>query len=75
MLGGPVGKFSPLFSFFPRDHKIKQQKKTEKRDRPRTDHSTISAKPHFVTLLPPTPFCKEFDSFCKEITNSGDIMA
>jgi hypothetical protein len=68
-----------IFQFFPfffptTRHKIEQQKKTEKRDGPRTDHSTISAKPHFNESLSPAPFLKEFDSFCKDIANSGNVM-
>jgi hypothetical protein len=55
----------PFFS--PRAHKIEQKKKPEKWDQPQTDHSTISAKPLFNALLPPAPFHKDFDSFCKEI--------
>ncbi len=54
---------------------IEQQKKSEIRDQPRTDHSTISAKPHFNALLPPAPFHKECNSFCKEIANSGNVTA
>jgi hypothetical protein len=68
-----VGKFSPFFSL-PRTHKIKQ-KKTEEQDGSWTDHSIISAKPHVDASLRPSPFRKEFDSFCKEIANSGSIMA
>jgi hypothetical protein len=67
-----VGNFPP---FFPTTHKIEQQKKAEKWDGPRTDHSTISAKPHFNELLLPAPFLKEFDSFCKDIANSGGVTA
>jgi hypothetical protein len=75
LIRGPVGKFPPPF-FFPSAHKIKQQKKPEKRDGPWTDHSTISAKPHFDASLLPAPFCKkEFNSLCKEIANSGNITA
>jgi hypothetical protein len=72
-VGGPVGKFPPLF--FPTTHKIEQRIKPEKWDRPRTDHSTISAKPHFNESLSLAPFLKEFDSFCKDIANSGNVMA
>jgi hypothetical protein len=69
-----VGKSPPPF-FPPRAHKIEQQKKTEKSDQPQTDHSTISAKPHFDASLLPAPFRKEFNSFCQEIADSGNIMA
>jgi hypothetical protein len=70
-----VGKFPAIIFFPPTTHKIKEQKIPEKWDQPRTDHSTISAKPHFNALLPPTPFLKVFDSFCKEIADSGNVMA
>jgi hypothetical protein len=72
LLGGPVGKSPPLFS---RTHKSKQQKKPEKWDQSQTDHSTISAKCHFDASLLPALLRKEFDSFCKEITDSGNVMA
>jgi hypothetical protein len=71
LVGGPEGNVLP--PFFSTTHKIQQQKKTEKRDGPRTDQSTISAKPHFNELLLPTPFLKELNSFCKDIANSGNI--
>jgi hypothetical protein len=66
-----VGQFPAIF-FPPQLTKSKSKKKM---DQPRTDHSTISAKPHFNALLPPTIYLKEFDSFCKEIANSGNVMA
>ena len=65
--------FPPFF--FPTTHKIEQRKKSEKRDGPRTDHSTISAKPDFNESLPPSPFFKEFDSFYKNVADSGDVTA
>jgi hypothetical protein len=65
-----VGKFRTIFS-----PTLTKLFKPEKQDQPRTDHSTISAKPHFNALLLPTPFCKECDSFCKEIANSGNFTA
>jgi hypothetical protein len=66
-----VGKFPAIF-FTPQLTKL-NSKKSEKQDQPRNDHNTISAKPHFNKLLSPTPFLKEFNSFCKEIVNSGDV--
>jgi hypothetical protein len=73
-LGGPVGNCPP-FCFPPTTHKIEQRKKTEKRDGPLTDHSTISAKPYFNKLHLPAPFLKEFDSFYKDIANFGNVTA
>jgi hypothetical protein len=68
-----VGKFPAIF--FPVLTKSNNNKKTEKWDQPRTNHGTIFVKPHFNASLSPAPFCKEFDSFCKEIINSGNVMA
>jgi hypothetical protein len=73
LLGGPVGNFPP--PFFSTTHKIEQQKKTEKRNIPQTDHSTISAKPHFNESLSPAPFLKKIDFFCKDIADSGNVTA
>jgi hypothetical protein len=81
LIGGPVGKFSSIPPPPPTTHKIGQQKKPEKRDQSRADHSPISTKPHFNALLlphfnallPPAPFLMEFDPFCKKNVNSGNI--
>jgi hypothetical protein len=41
----------------------------------RANHRTISAKPYFNASLPPAPFRKEYNSFFKEIADSGGVTS
>ncbi len=69
---GPVGNFPP---FFPTTHKITQQKIQKNRTDQVVTTAPFLPNPIFNESLLAAPFLKEFDSFCKDITDSGKVKA
>jgi hypothetical protein len=70
-----VGKLPAIISP-PTTQKIEQQKK--QKNWTNQGLTTAPLPPNPISMhcsRPPAPFLKKFDSFCKEITDSGNVTA